>query len=186
MYGELDEEDTNSMNDTMRDMGATFDQTIVASYGTHADAESAIRSLVADGFPVQTISILGRNFEAHQDVHGFYHPADAAVSGAGQGAWAGGIFALMLGAFGFFILPVVGPLVVLGPIAGMIAAGATGVGVGVLVNALISAGLSKELALKYQDRLQAGEFIIVVKVGAREAARAHQILGSSEISGLNK
>jgi len=174
------------MNDTLSDLGATFDQTIVASYRTHAEAEAAIRRLAADGFPIHTISILGRNFEAHQDVQGLYHPADSALIGAGQGAWAGGIFGLMLGAFGFFVLPVIGPLVVLGPLAGIIAAGVGGAGVGALVNALISAGLSKEMALKYQERLQAGEFLVVVQVGAREAARAHEILGNSEITELNK
>ena len=71
------------------------------------------------------ISIVGRNFETREDVQGFYQPSDAALAGATQGAWFGGIFGLMMGAMGFFVLPAVGALMVLGPLSGFIA-GAVG------------------------------------------------------------
>ena len=152
------------------------DQSVVASYRDHADAESAVRRLFDGGLPMNKISIIGRNFETHEDVQGFYRPADAALEGAGQGAWFGGLFGLMLGAMGFFVLPVIGGLLIMGPLAGLVAGAIGGAGVGALVNGLVASGVPRDQAILYQERLQAGEFIVVVHGNPDEIARAHDIL----------
>jgi len=152
------------------------DQTVVASYRNHTDAEAAVHLLSDGGLPIKQISIIGRNFETHEDIQGFYRPADAALDGAGQGAWFGGLFGLMLGAMGFFVMPVVGAVLVMGPLAGMIAGAIGGAGVGALINGLVASGIPREQALVYQDRLQAGEFLVVVHGDAGTAAQAHAIL----------
>lgn len=155
---------------------AAFDEVIVASFRNHATAEAAVRRLSAGGLPVQQISIIGRNFETHEDIQGFYRPADAALDGAGQGAWFGGLFGLALGALGFFVLPLVGGVVILGPLAGMVAGAVSGAGVGALISGLVAMGIPKDQALKYQKRLQAGEFLVVLHGNAEETARAHELL----------
>jgi len=165
------------MNTTPTDTRPTaFDEAVVASYRTHSDAEVAVRRLSQDGIPINQISIIGRNFETREDIQGFYRPADAAAAGAGTGAWFGGIFGLMWGAMGWFVIPVVGPLFVLGPLAGMIAGAIGGAGIGALITGLVAAGVPREQALKYQDRLQAGEFLVVVHGSTGDTARAHEIL----------
>ncbi|MEO7716466.1 MAG: general stress protein [Capsulimonas sp.] len=151
-------------------------ESIVAIYRSHVDAEAAVRRLAADGLPVETISIIGRNFETHEDIQGFYRPADAALAGAGDGAWFGGIFGLMLGAMGFFIMPALGAFMVMGPLSGMIAGAIGGAGVGALINGLVALGIPRDQALIYQERLQAGEFLVVVHGSANEVSRAHEIL----------
>lgn len=153
---------------------------VVASYANHRDAEDAVRRLAADGLPMQTLSIVGRNFETHENIEGFYRPADAARDGAGEGAWLGGIFGLMMGAMGFFVVPVVGPLLVLGPLSGMIAGAIGGAGVGALASGLVASGIPHNQAIKYQERLQAGEFLVVVHGDARETTRAHEILEGTD------
>ena len=156
------------INSTLLNAGMTnaqpapFDEAVVATYRSHIDAEAAVRLLASGGVPVTHISIIGRHFETHEDVQGFYRPADAALAGAGTGAWFGGFFGLMAGAMGFFVFPVVGALMVMGPIAGLIAGAIGGAGVGALINGLIVAGVPRDQALKYQDRLQAGEYLVVV------------------------
>ena len=171
------------MNSTLTDTQPTaetqstaFDQAVVASYQNHTDAELAVRRLSDSGLPINQISIVGRNFESHEDVQGFYRPADAALDGAGQGAWFGGLFGLMLGAMGFFVMPAVGAFMVMGPLSGMIAGAIGGAGVGALINGLVASGIPREQALKYQERLQAGEFLVVVHGSADMTARAHEIL----------
>ena len=173
--------DTRPMTDTRP---ATFDQAVVATYRSHTDAEQAVRRLSEGGLPINQISIIGRNFETHEDVQGFYRPADAALDGAGQGAWFGGIFGLMLGAMGFFVMPAVGALMVMGPLSGMIAGAIGGAGVGALINGLVASGVPRDQALKYQERLQAGEFLVVVHGGAGEMMRAHEILEGTTPSHL--
>jgi hypothetical protein len=155
---------------------AAFDEAVVATYLTHDAAETAVRRLSEGGIPVNLVSIIGRHYQTREDIQGFYHPSDAALVGAGQGAWFGGFFGLMAGAFGFFVFPMVGALMVLGPLAGLIAGAIGGAGIGALVAGLIAAGVPKDQAIKYQDRLQAGEFLVVVHGGTDETQRAHQIL----------
>ncbi len=157
----------------------TVDEVIVASYRNHADAEAAVRRLYDGGLPIDRISIIGRGFETHEDIQGFYRPADAALAGAEEGAWLGGLFGLMLGATGFFVFPIIGGLMVLGPLAGMIAGAVGGAGVGALSNGLVTAGIPRDQALKYQERLQTGEFLVVVHGGADVTDRAHTILEST-------
>ncbi len=158
---------------------ATFDQAVVATYLTHDAAEAAVRRLSEGGLPINQISIIGRHFETREDVQGFYRPEDAVLAGAGQGAWFGGFFGLMMGAMGFFVFPMVGALMVLGPLSGMIAGAIGGAGVGAFINGLVASGVPRDQALKYQERLQAGEFLVVVHGDADETMRAHQILGGT-------
>lgn len=155
---------------------ANYDEVIVASFRNHTVAEAAVRRLSKGGIPVTQISIIGRNFETHEDIQGFYRPADAALEGAGQGAWYGGLFGLILGAFGFFVLPLVGGIVIMGPLAGLVAGAIGGAGVGALVTGLVALGIPHDHALKYEKRLQAGEFLVVVHGTGEEKARAHELL----------
>jgi hypothetical protein len=168
------------MNSTLsRAVSTDTTQSVVAVYKTHSDAEAAVRQLAAGGVPVSTISIIGRNYETREDVQGFYRPTDAALVGAGQGAWFGGIFGLLLGAFGLFVFPAVGMLIVMGPLSGFLAGAVGGAGVGALVSALVASGIPRDKALKYQAHLEAGEFIVVVHGSPGDSERAHAILGDS-------
>lgn len=157
----------------------SFAQAVVASYRTHVEAENAVRHLSTGGIPIDPISIIGRSFETHEDVQGFYRPADAALEGAEQGAWFGGLFGLMLGAMGFFVMPAMGAFMVMGPLSGMIAGAIGGAGVGALINGLVASGVPRDQALKYQERLQAGEFLVVVHGNDDLASRAHSLLGGT-------
>jgi len=156
----------DTMSDTMSGimtdpMPLSCDQAVAAGYPSHYDAEAAVRLLAKDGLPMDRISIIGRNFQTREDVQGFYRPADAAREGAQAGAWFGGLFGLMLGT-GLFIIPVIGPVLVLGPFAGLIAGAIGGAGVGALISGLVSLGVPPDQAIKYQERIQAGEFLVVV------------------------
>jgi hypothetical protein len=160
---------------TQSQTAVPISDSIVAIYKTHPEAEEAVRELERAGIPLRKISIIGRDFQLREDMQGYYRPSDAAKEGAGFGAWFGGLFGLLMG-FGLFVFPVAGTLVVLGPLAGLIAGAIGGAGVGALVNALLALGMSKEQALKYQARLQAGEFLVSVVGTPEEIERAAEII----------
>jgi hypothetical protein len=175
------------MNSTLTNpntMVTASDEAVVAIYRSHEAAEQAVHRLSDGGLPVRQISIVGRNFETREDIQGFYRPADAALDGAGTGAWFGGIFGLMLGAMGFFVMPMVGALMVMGPLSGLIAGAIGGAGVGALINGLVAAGIPQDQALKYQERLKAGEFLVIVHGTPLETAQAHTILEGTAQTGL--
>jgi|BEDMetMinimDraft_2_1075160.scaffolds.fasta_scaffold06132_3 hypothetical protein len=151
---------------------------VVARYRNHADAEEAVRRLHKAGIDPARISLIGRDFEVREDVQGFYRPADIAAEGARQGAWVGGLFGLFAG-LAFFVFPVAGPLFVLGPLAGLLAGAVGGAGVGALLAGLMSLGIDRERALRYQSHLQAGEWLLVVHAAFEEVERAREILGGT-------
>jgi hypothetical protein len=162
--------------DTEQDSQTT--SSVIAVFRNYDDAEAAVRALEKGGIPIEKISIIGRDLQLRRDVEGYYRPSDAALEGAGFGAWVGGLFGTLMG-FGLFLLQVSGPLIVLGPLGGLIAGAISGAGIGALVSALMTLGVDKEQALKYQERLQAGEFLVTVAGTAEEVERARQILQST-------
>jgi outer membrane lipoprotein SlyB len=170
----------STIDTTINTMPLSLDQAIVAGYKSHFDAETAVRLLAKDGLAIDKISIIGRNFETREDVQGFYLPADAMLAGAEAGAWVGGIFGLLVGT-GMFVLPVAGSVFVLGPLAGLVAGAISGAGVGALVNALIYLGIPHDQSIKYQERIQAGEFLVVVhNASTTEIERAHSIIQNTQ------
>ena len=157
-------------------MPLSVDQVVVAGYHSHYDAEKAIRRLGKAGLPMDKISIIGRDFETREDVQGFYRPADAALEGAEAGAWFGGLFGLLIGT-GLFIVPVVGAVFILGPLAALVAGAVGGAGAGALINGLFALGIPHDQAIQYQSRIQTGEFLVVVHgPTAAEAEKAASLL----------
>jgi len=163
-------------------------QSAATAYSSHAEAEAAVRCLVKHGMPAETISMIGHHFEAQGDIQGFYHPAPQnrsephLLDGLEVGAWVGGIFGLQAGATGFFVMPVVGAMMVLGPLAEMIAgalsgAGA-GAGIGALTQGLLASGIPADQTHKYQNYLQSGGFLVAVHGNAGRTKRVHELLQS--------
>jgi uncharacterized membrane protein len=74
------------------------------------------------------------------------------------------------------VVPVAGTILVLGPLAGMITGAITGAGIGALASRLMALGIPKDQALKYQSRLEAGEFLVVVHGTPDQVAQTRQIL----------
>jgi hypothetical protein len=159
------------------------EKSVVAIYSRMSDAENAIRLLDESGYPVNQISIVSRDLESEKQVHGFITTGDVAKSGAATGAWVGGLFGILIGA-AFLWIPGFGPLMVAGPFAAMLLAGAEGVLTGAvgggLLGALIGWGVSKKHILKYEERLKGGEYLVIAHGSAEEVERAHSILESTE------
>jgi hypothetical protein len=153
------------------------DRTVVASYQSKPNAEVAIRRLSSDVLPITQLSIIQCNFEMGEDCQPFYQPADETMDEATPGDGYGcGIFDLMFVAMGVFILPIVGSLTVIGPLAGLLATTIGGTGAGALVHGFVQMGLPHDEALAYQERLKNGEFLVLLQGSKDEAARARYLL----------
>jgi len=152
---------------------------IVAVYPDHESAEEAVQQLEKAGFALKDISIMGRDFQVSEKPIGFVTTGDVAAQGASAGAWAGGIFGLLMGA-AFLILPGVGPVVIAGPLAAALLGGLegalAGAAIGGLSGALIGLGVSKEHAIKYETELKAGKFVVALRGTTADVARAQELL----------
>src|SRR5919107_699856 len=121
-----------------------MDRTAVGYFRDRGMADRAYDALSAAGFSRDDISIMGRGREGGT---GLADDHDKDHVSAGEGAAAGGIFGLLLGAAAMLI-PGIGPIVAVGPLAaglaGALTGGITGAVVGGIPGALVDAGVPEE------------------------------------------
>jgi Heat induced stress protein YflT domain len=153
--------------------------TVIAVYPDHASAEAAVRRLQDDGIPMQNISIIGKDFQAVEKPLGFVTTGTVAKEGAKVGAWAGGIFGLLVRA-AFLILPGVGPMIAFGPLSvallGGLEGALAGAAFGGLSGALIGLGVSQDKAIRYESQVKAGKFLVTLQGDGPQIQRAKSLL----------
>lgn len=165
------------------------DQGVIATYRTMEEVDDALRRLAGDGFPVENLSILTKNLESSKEVHGFVTAGDLAKSGAGWGAWLGGIFGIITGV-ALIIVPGVGPVLAVGTAATWIAATLEGAGGGALLGGLIGAGtghfVAKRHIPKYEESLKAGKYLLIAHGDSYLADRAQKLLGDTPAEAVDR
>ena len=152
---------------------------VVAVYGTHIEAEAAVKELQRAGIDMRTLSIVGKDPHTDEHVVGYYNTGDRMKYWGKMGAFWGGFWGLLFGS-GFFFIPGIGPILVAGPIVTWIVAGLEGAavvgGMGALGGALFSMGIPKDSVVKYETALKSDKFLVFVHGTAENAAKAKQIL----------
>lgn len=151
----------------------------VAVYDSHEQAEAAVRELAKAGFDMKTISILGKDYQTEESVTGYFNAGDRAKFFGKLGAFWGGLAGLLFGSAMLFV-PVVGHIIILGPIAATLAGGLEGAvlggGAGALVGALSSVGIPKNSVLRYETAIKANKFLVLIHGEADTILRARNVL----------
>lgn len=154
----------------------------VAVYDSHEKAEAAVRELARAGFDMKSISIVGKDYHTEDQVVGYFNAGDRAKFFGKLGAFWGGLAGILFGSALMFV-PIVGHIVVLGPLAATIAGGVQGAvlggGLSALVGALTAIGVPKDSVLRYETELKADRFLVIVHAGAGDIRRAHELLARS-------
>jgi hypothetical protein len=167
----------------------TDSSSVVAVYDSHTDAENAVAKLSAASFDITRVSIVGKDYHTEEKVVGYYTAGDRMKSWGGMGAFWGGIWGLLFGA-GFFLIPGIGPVLVAGPfLAALVGALESAVivgGLSVLTAGLISLGIPKESAVKYEAEIKADKFVMVVHGTPEELQRAQAILAATSPVSIEK
>jgi hypothetical protein len=154
----------------------------IGVYENFAAAEEAVRLLDRGGFPVDRISVVAKDMQSEKEVHGYIGTTDVARSGAGTGAWLGGIFGLLFGA-AFLWVPGFGPLMVAGPFAAALLGGVEGAALGAagggLLGSLVGWGVSRKHILKYEEHLRGGHYLLLAHGSREQVELAREILETS-------
>lgn len=160
----------------------------VAIYDSHAKAETAVKALQRAGFDMKRISIIGRDYHTEQHVIGFLNAGDRAKIYGKFGAFWGGLMGVLFGSAMLFV-PVLGHVIVLGPLAAAVFGGLEGAvlvgGLSALAGALVSLGIPKNSVLRYETALKADNFMLVVHGDAQEIERARGLLKASGLSSFD-
>jgi hypothetical protein len=163
--------------------------TVVAVYNSHAEAEQAVTKLSTASFDIKKVSIIGKDYHSEEKVVGYYTTGDRMKHWGGMGALWGGIWGLLLGA-GFFLIPGIGPVLVAGPfVAALIGALESAVVVGglsALAAGLVSLGIPKDSAVKYEADIKADKFVLVAHGTPQEVEHARAILADTQPISIEK
>jgi hypothetical protein len=165
----------------------TQNNSVVAIYSTHPEAEAAVKELQLSGFNMKKLSIVGRDYHTEEHVIGYYNAGDRMKYWGKTGAFWGGIWGLLVGS-AFFMVPGVGPLLVAGPLVGwMVGAleGAVMMGSLSVVGAgLYSLGIPTDSILQYETALKTGKFVVIAHGTAEETAHAREVIARTHPEAL--
>lgn len=169
-------------------MSANTPDIAVALYDQHTQAENAVKELQRAGFDMKKISIIGKDYETEEHVIGFLNAGDRAKIFGKYGAFWGGLMGVLFGSAMMFI-PIVGHVIILGPLAATIFGGLQGAvvvgGLSALGGALMAIGVPKNSVLRYETALKANKFMLVVHADSAEISRAHEVLKISGASSFD-
>ena len=156
----------------------TKTNSVVAIYGTHSQAEEAVKELQRSGFDMKKMSIVGKDYHTDENVVGYYNTGDRMKYWGKQGAFWGGLWGMLFGAF--FIIPGLGPILVAGPLVAWIVGALEGAvvvgGLSALGAGLYSIGIPKDSVVQYEAALKADKFLLLAHGTVNEVAQARDIL----------
>jgi len=164
------------------------ESSVVAVYPQHSDAENAINLLKKGNFNIKKLAIVGQGYHTEDQVIGYYTTGDRMKHWGKTGAFWGGLWGMLLGS-AFFLIPGVGPVVVAGSavawIVGALEGAAVVGGLSALGAGLVSIGIPKDRALKYENSIKVGKYLLIAHGTAEEAEQARRILANTGAEEIN-
>ncbi|MBW4635712.1 MAG: hypothetical protein KME30_28690 [Iphinoe sp. HA4291-MV1] len=158
----------------------------VGVFSNRQDAENALYELRDSGFPIDRVSVIKRDADRNDDIAGAEVREDVgnksdegATVGAVSGGVLGGLTGLLVG-LGTLAIPGIGPIMLAGAAATALATTVAGAGIGAaaggLLGALVGLGIPEERARVYNERVERGDYLVIIDSTDAEIARAEQIL----------
>jgi uncharacterized membrane protein len=158
---------------------STQEESVVAIYDSHGEAEAGIKALHQAGLDMKRLSIVGKDFHTEEHAIGFYTAGDRIKFWGGRGAFWGTLLGMLFGS-AFFVIPVLGPIVVMGPLVGFLVGALEGAAVGGAAGALSAAltnlGIPKDSVVKYELEVKAGKFLVLARGSAEIIQHARSVL----------
>jgi uncharacterized membrane protein len=162
-----------------KEMEMSEQSAVVAVYATHVEAEEAVKKLQHAGVDMRTLSIVGKNSHADENVVGYYNTGDRMKYWGTTGAFWGGFWGLLFGS-AFFAIPGVGPVLVAGPLVAWIVGALEGAavfgGLSAIGAGLYSMGIPKDSVLQYEIALKTDNFLLMVHGTSLEVDKAKAII----------
>lgn len=158
----------------------------IGTFPNRVATEQALHELRASGFPMERVSVVAQDSRQNDTIAGAEmsdradnKADDGAKVGALSGGALGGLTGLLVG-IGALAIPGIGPIMLAGAaataLASTIAGGAIGAVAGSLLGGLIGMGIPEDRARVYNDRVSAGEYLVIVDGTDAEISRAEDIL----------
>ena len=157
---------------------ATLTEHTIAVYGTHEQAEAALKILQNSDYDMRNLSIIGQNYETEEHPLGFVNSGDRMLTWGKFGAFWGSIWGLLFGSAMMFV-PGLGYLVFGGWIVSAIEGAVIGGGLAALGGALASIGIPTDSVIKNESELKAGSFLLLAHGDSLQTQRAKELLATT-------
>ena len=155
---------------------------LVAIYGTHVEAEGAVKELERAGVDMRTLSIVGKGTHTDEHVVGYYNTGDRMKYWGKTGAFWGGFWGLLFGS-AVFAIPGIGPVMVAGPVVAWIVGALEGAavvgGLSAIGAGLYGMGIPEYSVLQYEAALKTDKYLLMVHSTAQEVQKAKDILDTT-------
>ncbi|MBV9386620.1 MAG: signal transduction histidine kinase LytS [Chroococcidiopsidaceae cyanobacterium CP_BM_ER_R8_30] len=162
-------------------------QRAVGTFSTRQAAEQALNELRDCGFPMERVTVIGKDEDSGTSIAGAEvkaHVGNQSRTGAGAGAVAGtalgGAGGILLG-LGALAIPGAGPFLAAGALATSFAGAGIGAAGGALIGGLVGLGIPEEQAKVYSNSVSRGEYLVIVDGSEEEVTRAASILSNRGI-----
>ncbi len=156
---------------------------VVAIYGTHTEAEDAVKALERAGIDMRTLSIVGKGTHTDEHVVGYYNTGDRMKYWGKAGAFWGSFWGLLFGS-AVFAIPGIGPVLVAGPVVASIVGALEGAavfgGLGAIGAGLYGMGIPEYSVVQYETAIKTDKFLLMVHSTALEVEKARSILESTQ------
>ena len=158
---------------------------MTALFNTHEQAEHAVKKLQHQGYDMNKLSIVGRDYHSEEKVVGYYNVGDRMLKWGGNGAFWGSMWGMLMGS-AFILIPGAGPLLLAGPLVGMLVGALEGAvvvgGVSALGAALASLGIPEDSIVEYETEIKVGKYMLLAHGTTEEVERAREILGMDSVA----
>jgi hypothetical protein len=143
-------------------------------FSTRAAADQAITELKSAGYHDDQIGLVAKDSSGKtvkRDGSGTKetNAGEGAAIGAAAGAGVAGLVSLGVS---FGVIPVIGPILAVGPLAAALISAAGGAAAAGVAGALIGWGIPEEDAKYYEGQVQSGKYLVTVECGQGDDARS--------------
>ena len=160
-------------------------------------AERTLRAVMESDYPMDRVSLLGRASSSGDDPIGVYYSSvgERMRGWGGLGALWGGLWGLLSGAAGVFLLPGVGPVLAGGPLVEALAGAAAGAGGGAAAMAgagglshvavgVHRMGVPEEALERVHEKVEAGGYVMLLIVADDEVEGWRDFLAGQPVDHL--
>ena len=178
------------MPDSERASWREKNRVLVATFPDEKSTETVVRQLIDKGYQMDLISVLGQLHASGDDTLGIYHlnVGDRMKAWGKQGIFWGGLWGMLAGASGLFMIPGVGAVAAAGYIVEAIVGGAV-LGAGTMGGAAAlsqlavayhRAGIPEEKIESLHKAIEEGKYVLMLRGAASELDQWQEVIASGK------
>ncbi|MBX9259305.1 hypothetical protein H1Q63_36220 [Desmonostoc muscorum CCALA 125] len=154
-------------------------QRVIGVFTHRRYVEQALHELKDSGLAMEKVSVVVQNADPNHEITNGDKADEGATVGGLSGGAVGGLTGLLVG-LGTLAIPGVGPIMLAGAAATALVTTLVGASIGAatgtFAGALVGWGMSEEQARAYNERVEDGQYLIIVDCTSLEIAKVEAIL----------